>query len=222
MAENPVGPDPSVNQEASEPQKLLSRNHTLQSILERHSTRNFSSRPVSDEDIRTILQAANQAPSAHNEQSWRFIVLSGERKQSLASLVSSRAVRFPKAPSALLRMAARSIAGAPVVIAIANTGELIARGPELFSVDPDAGHDFFRVMEIQSSAAAAENLLVATTSLGLAAVWLGVLVLIKDEVLQFLEEPKGEFMAVIPVGYAAQSSSGPRKRQLDSIVKTLS
>ena len=74
-------------------------------------------------------------------------------------------------------------------------------------------------MEIQSSAAAVENLLLAATSLGLATVWLGVLVLIKDDVLQFIGEPKGEFMAVIPVGYAAQATAGPKKKSLDMVIK---
>jgi hypothetical protein len=43
---------------------------------------------------------------------------------------------------------------------------------------------------------------------------LGILYLIKDEVLDFLGEPKGEFMAVVPVGYAATSSPGPQKQPL--------
>jgi nitroreductase len=76
-------------------------------------------------------------------------------------------------------------------------------------------------MEIQSSAAAVQNLLLAATSLGLATVWLGILFLLKDEVLQFLGEPKGEFMAVIPVGYAAKAGSGPQKQPVEMKVKHL-
>jgi hypothetical protein len=48
---------------------------------------------------------------------------------------------------------------------------------------------------------------------------LGILFLIKDEVLQLLEQPQGEFMAVIPIGYPAKESKGPEKRPLDIIVK---
>ena len=84
-------------------------------------------------------------------------------------------------------MAARSILSAPVVVAVANTGELIRHGSELFQVDKEAARDFFRTMEIQSSAAAVENLLLAATSLGIGSVWLGILFLIKREVLDFLE-----------------------------------
>jgi nitroreductase len=196
-------------------------NATLSSIRSRRSVRMFFDQPVSDEDLRIILQAANQAPSAHNQQSWRFIVLKGEKKKGLVELISVKAGDFPKPSSALLRMASRSIASAPLVIAVANTGELIERGTELFKVDRNIAHDFFRIMEIQSSAAAVQNLLIAATSIGLSTVWLGVLVLIKKDILQFIGVPEGEFMAVIPVGYAAKPNSGPQKQPLDVVVKIL-
>jgi len=205
----------------SDSKRYLVKNTTLQAIKNRRSVRMFLDKPVSDKDLKTILHAANQAPSAHNQQSWRFIVLKSEKKNELVELVNSKSAKFPRPASVLLRMASRSIASAPVVIAIANSGELILRGTELFKVESLTGHDFFRIMEIQSSAAAVENLLIAATSLGLATVWLGVLVLIKSDVLQFLGEPEGEFMAVIPVGYAARPSPGPKKQPLRMVVKYL-
>ena len=199
----------------------LSQNDTLLSIRNRRSVRMYSDEPVSDDDLQTILHAANQAPSAHNQQSWKFIVLKGEKKSELVNLISARSADFPRPSSVLLRMASRSIASAPVVIAVANTGELIDRGTEMFKVDKNIAHDFFRIMEIQSSAAAVQNLLIAATSLGLATVWLGVLVLIKKDVLRFLGEPEGEFMAIIPVGYSAKPGTAPKKRPLHVTAKHL-
>ena len=204
-----------------EAKKYLSGNNTLRSIRDRRSIRVFNEMAVSDEDLQTILHAANQAPSAHNQQSWRFIVLGGERKAGLADMILAKAADFPKPSSTLLRLASRSIHSAPVIIAVANTGELMSRGADLFNIKDDPAFDFFRIMEIQSSAAAVQNLLLAVASLGLGAVWLGVLVLIKNEILQFVGEPGGEFMAVIPVGYPAQSSSGPKKKPLDAVIKYL-
>jgi nitroreductase len=200
---------------------VFSLNETLQVIENRHSIRLFTKQEVSDDDINVLLQAANEAPSAHNQQSWRFIVMRNQKRQELARLVTSKSSDFPRPASTLLRMAARSIAGAPAVIAIANSGDLIRHGTQLFKVEKEMAHDFFRTMEIQSSAAAVENLLLAATSLGLATVWLGILYLIKDDVLEFLGEPKGEFMAVVPVGYAATSSHGPQKQPLEMKVRYL-
>ena len=196
-------------------------NETIETINKRHSTRKFVEKEVSREDIETILNAANKAPSAHNKQSWKFIVITGEKKKELADLVNTRIVDFPRPSSVLLRMAGRSISSAPAVIAVANTSELINHGTDLFNIDKSDAKDFFRTMEIQSSAAAVENLLLAANSIGLSTVWLGILILIKDDVLQLLGEPEGEFMAVIPVGYSANPGKSPKKVSLDTVVKYL-
>jgi nitroreductase len=196
-------------------------NPVIETIAQRHSIRHFSDTPVSDEHITTVLNAANQAPSAHNRQSWKFVVIKGEKRNELSQLVVSLSKSFEKPASPLLRMASRSIAGAPVTIAVVNTGDLIRHGTSLFKVDQELAHDFFRTMEIQSSAAAVENLLLAATSLELSTVWLGVLFLVKEDVLRFLGEPDGEFMAVVPMGYAAKESGRPKKKPLDYVVKEL-
>ena len=54
---------------------------TLKVIHRRHSVRQFRDKPVDDSLIKAILDAANKATSAHNQQSWRFIVVRGEKKQ---------------------------------------------------------------------------------------------------------------------------------------------
>ncbi len=196
-------------------------NDTLRTIEARRSIRTFQKDDLPDQQIDLLLQAANQAPSAHNQQAWRFIVLRGAKKNGLAQLVTEKSASFPRPAAALLRMGAKSILSAPVVIAVANTGDLIRHGTELFQVEKDMAHDFFRTMEIQSSAAAVQNLLLAAASLGLGTVWLGILYLIKDDVLRFLGEPEGEFMAVVPVGIPLKVGSGPRKQPLDMKVKRL-
>ncbi len=199
----------------------FSLNETLKTIKNRHSIRLFTKQEVSDDQIHILLQAANEAPSAHNQQSWRFIVVKDNKKKDFVRLITAKSDKFPRPASTLLRMAARSIAEAPIIIAIANTGELIQQGTRLFKVKKELAQDFFRIMEIQSSAAAVQNLLLAATSLGLATVWLGILFLLKDDLLEFLGEPKGEFMAVVPVGYAALSSKGPKKQSLEMKVRHL-
>lgn len=202
--------------------KNITTNETLTVIRERRSIRSFTKDDITDEQIHILLQAGNEAPSAHNQQSWRFIVIRGEKKQQLAELIVEGSSRFSKPSQALLRMSARSIASAPVIIAVANSGDLIAHGTELFKVEKDLSLDFFRTMEIQSSAAAVQNLLLAATSLGLATVWLGIMFLMKDEVLEFLGEPGGEFMAIVPVGYSSRSASqGPSKLAVEMKVRYL-
>jgi nitroreductase len=196
----------------------MNANETIRTIEERRSTRLFTEEEISENDILTILRSANQAPSAHNRQSWRFIVVRGSIKQELAGLVNVRATKFPKPSSTLLRMASRSISSAPVVVAVVNTGELVRHGTQLFGMDGPSA-DLFRTMEIQSSAAAAQNMLLAATSLGLASVWLGILFLIKDDVLRLFDVREGEFMAVVPIGHAVRQSAAPQKKALETMVQ---
>ncbi len=194
---------------------------TLQNIEQRRSIRSFTDQPIPEESLKSILRAANHAPSAHNQQSWRFLVIRGRRKKELAALVNAKAGDFPKAASVLLRLAARSINSGPVVVVVANTGELIRHGTELFQIENQQAREFFKTMEIQSSAAAIQNMLIAATSLGLATVWLGVLFLIKNQVLRLLGEQEGEFMAVIPIGYAGKLGKSPKKISCEMTVKWL-
>lgn len=136
-------------------------------------------------------------------------------------MINGKAAEFPKTSSALLRMAARSISSAPVVVGIVNTGEMTKHATDLFSLDKQNSQEFFRTMEIQSSAAAIQNMLLAATSLGISSVWLGVLILIKDNVLSFLEETEGELMAVVPLGYSEKKGTMPSKKSLEAKVKYL-
>ena len=50
----------------------------LSLINSRRSVRKFKADPVSASDLKEILEAAMNAPSAMNEQAWHFIILTGE------------------------------------------------------------------------------------------------------------------------------------------------
>jgi len=46
----------------------------IEAILSRRSIRKYTAEPVSEADLETILRAAMSAPSAGNQQPWRFVV----------------------------------------------------------------------------------------------------------------------------------------------------
>ena len=56
---------------------------TMKVIQARRSIREFTTDPVSDQELDMILEAARQAPSGENAQPWRFIIVKDEalRKQ---------------------------------------------------------------------------------------------------------------------------------------------
>ena len=47
----------------------------LKFLKSRRSIRNFQNKPISDNEIKMILEAAQWTPSASNKQPWRFIVI---------------------------------------------------------------------------------------------------------------------------------------------------
>lgn len=54
-------------------------------IMGRRSIRNYTDEPVTDEQLDVVLRAAMAAPSAGNQQSWRFIVVrEASQRQALA------------------------------------------------------------------------------------------------------------------------------------------
>lgn len=51
----------------------------------RHATKHFNNQPVSSESVRTAIEIATLAPSAHNSQPWKFVVVR-ERTTELAAV----------------------------------------------------------------------------------------------------------------------------------------
>ncbi len=117
----------------------------LAPILGRRSIRAYEDRPVSDDLVRALLEAAMAAPSAVARDPWHFVVL------------RSRAVM------------------AQVAEALPNGKMLGQAGVGFAVIgDPEAAHDGQLSYLLQDCSAAVENLLLAAHALGLGAVWLGV------------------------------------------------
>jgi len=113
----------------------------INTIFTRRSIRKYTAEPVSEKDIKTMLEAAMAAPSASNRKPWHFIVVTN--RQILNNL--ARAHPYGK-----------MLSEAPLCIAVCGD-KTISTGSW-----------------VQDCSAAAENLLLAATALGLGAVWLGV------------------------------------------------
>ncbi len=65
----------------------------------RRSVRKFEQAPVEREKVETILRAAMQAPSAHNQQPWEFLVV--EKQDMIAKLSQVHQYAAPLADAPL-------------------------------------------------------------------------------------------------------------------------
>jgi nitroreductase len=193
----------------------------LQLAKRRRSIRVFRDEEVSAEYINRILEAGNLAPSAHNKQSWKFVVIKGNKKNCLADLINELSSLFPKKSRLLLRMAAKSVYTSSHVIAVFSTGELVSEVSEYGSDLKKEIEKFFIEMEIQSASAAVQNMLLEATELGLGTVWLGIVVLIAKQIECFLGID-GKLLAMFPVGYQSREYTPPKKKPLSEVVIELS
>jgi nitroreductase len=75
---------------------------TLNALLTRRAVREFTSQPVSAEQIDQILCAAMHAPSACNQQPWHFIVVDSREKLDEIADVHPYAQMLRQAPLAII------------------------------------------------------------------------------------------------------------------------
>ena len=161
-------------------------------LAKRRSVRHFNAKlDVSDEDIRGLIEAAVAAPTAGNIQPWRFtVVRSVEAREKLADALRQRWAT-----------------NAPALIVV--------------SVDPRPcsaryGERGERLYAIQDTAAAVENILLAAVDRGLASCWIGAFDAdaVRDAMgIQAPIEP----IAILPVGYSAESAGRPARRPLAEV-----
>ena len=182
-------------------------------IRARRSIRRYDSRPVPPTLVDRLLEAAIWAPSAHNRQPWRFVVIDGNStKQSLAAAMGNRLRRDLTAdgmsPELIERDVARSVTrltGAPLLILLAMT-----------LADMDAYPDERRarneaLMATQSVAMAGQNLLLAAHALGLGACWVCAPLFCPEVVRETLDlPPDWQPQGLITVGYAAEQKEKTR------------
>jgi coenzyme F420-0:L-glutamate ligase/coenzyme F420-1:gamma-L-glutamate ligase len=195
----------------------------IELLLSRRSVRNFKSDPVPDELIRRILEAAHAAPSAHNAQPWRFVVLrdAGQRRtlaERMAEAYARDAEADGQSPEAVRTRNERSInriSDAPVaVLALADEACLPSQAGRSLPGE--------RLMLVQSAAAALQNLLLAAHSAGLGTCWVCAPLFCPQTVRGTLRLPESWVaQAIILIGYPDEASRPAQRRPLDEVVQWL-
>ncbi|MEW5871155.1 MAG: nitroreductase family protein [Chloroflexota bacterium] len=190
----------------------------LRWLRSRRSVRRFRSQAVPEAALQRILQAATWAPSAHNQQPWRFVVL--QTPQARARLAESMSADFQSdllaeglpladAQAQAARSRAR-ICAAPAAILLCLEEEEIRRG---------AGPAPETLMAVQSAALAGGHLLLAAHAEGLGAVWLCAPLFAQPAARQALDLPESwQPQALFLLGYPARQPGETSRRPLEEVV----
>jgi len=163
----------------------------LRLLFKRVSIRKFKEDDIDDDTLKTLLEAANAAPSAGNLQARDFIIVRDKKK------------KIELARAALNQM---FIAEAPVVVIIC------ANYPRSMRVYGSRG----RLYAEQDATAAVENLLLAVTALDLGAVWVGAFN--EEKVSELLNIPNYvRPMAIVPIGYPGERPERRSRYPIDML-----
>jgi nitroreductase len=143
----------------------------------------YQPRPVPPEKLKTILSAARLAPSQHNLQPWRFVIVQDDERKRLLAQASNRGKLIAEAPAVIVAFAVEE--DIPVTI-----GGYISAYP----------------LDV---AVAVDHLQLAATAEGLGTNWL--IEFNEEKVRAVLRVPEGIHpIAVIPVGFPVESNGSGR------------
>jgi coenzyme F420-0:L-glutamate ligase/coenzyme F420-1:gamma-L-glutamate ligase len=190
-------------------------------IRGRRSIRSYRDREIPLDILHRVLMTAGAAPSAHNRQPWRFVLLAGRSaKRQLADCMGLRLARDRAqdgdTEADIERDVARSqqrIVSAPVVVLVSLTLAEMDSYP-----DPRRSEAEFQ-MAVQSTAMSAQNLLLAAHAEGLGACWMCAPLFCPEDVRTLLKLPDHyRPQGLISLGYPADTGKPRGRKPLGEIV----
>ena len=158
-------------------------------ILKRRSVREFGDKPVPDEKLRRVLEAARLAPSAGNRQPWKFVVVKDSNKRKALAQAANNQVFVGQA----------SI----IIVAVALMPERIMTcGVPSYAVD---------------LAIAIEHIVLAAVDEGLGTCWIGAFS--QENARRIVGVPdKYKVVTVMPMGYPAVETAPRPRKPIEEVV----
>jgi F420 biosynthesis protein FbiB-like protein len=190
-------------------------------ISSRRSVRKFAGSAVPHQVIDRALTVATLAPSAHNAQPWRFVVIDkgetrGRLVEEMVQLFQADLARDGLPTEEITRRLSLSrdrILEAPVLILVCLTMEDMTRYADKRRTEAEY------LMAVQSVGAAIQNLLLVAHAEGLGSCWMCAPLFCRDTVKTILNLPKAfDPQAFIVVGVRDEEPVAPRRKPLKEVV----
>jgi coenzyme F420-0:L-glutamate ligase / coenzyme F420-1:gamma-L-glutamate ligase len=190
-------------------------------IHKRRSIRRYQSVQIGPVIVERLLRAATQAPSAHNRQPWRFVVLDDiSAKKNLATAMGQRLRKDRAAdgddPQVIEADVARSysrITEAPAVILVC----MDIRDMDEYSDERRRQAEY--LMAVQSTAMATQNLLLAAEQEGLGACVMCAPLFCPEAVAEALKLPQAwQAQMLVTVGHPGNFGKHRPRRPLGDVI----
>jgi len=160
----------------------------LEVIRKRYSCRAYQERPIGQEKLDILFEAARLAPSAKNEQDWRFVVVTDKETKREVAETTNRPQVFEKAGA--------------IIAACSNSDDVMRCGQAIGPID---------------IAIALEHIALQATELGLATCWIGSFYAEKVRIILGIPDDIA-IIELMTVGYPADSPRQPSREPIEKIV----
>ena len=160
----------------------------LKEIQDRRSIRNYLTKEISKDTILDILQADIMAPSAKNNQPWRFVIVSTDVKNKISLKMNE-------------------------LFGPNKTAEVIKTVPYLILVY-NKDKEYFNHLSI---GAAIENILLEATHQGLGTLWIGYIKKIEDYVKELVNVDY-ELVSAIAIGVKDEEPIARPRLNLEDVL----
>jgi len=160
----------------------------LEVIRKRYSCRAYQERPIGQEKLDILFEAARLAPSAKNEQDWRFVVVTDKETKREVAETTNRPQVFEKAGA--------------IIAACSNNDDVMRCGQAIGPID---------------IAIALEHIALQATELGLATCWIGSFYAEKVRIILGIPDDIA-IIELMTVGYPADSPRQPSREPIEKIV----
>ena len=160
----------------------------IEVIRKRYSCRAYQDKPVEQEKLDEILEAARQAPSAKNLQDWRFVVVTDNQIKSKVAGCTNHPEAFSKA--------------GVIIVACSNNSEVMRCGQALGPIDV---------------AIALEHIALQAAELELATCWIGSFETGKVRAIMGVPEDVA-IIELMALGYPAKGQRETAREPIENIV----
>lgn len=205
----------------------------LEFIYKRKSIRKFKEGEIPKEDILKLLDAATQAPSPKNQQTWHFVVLQNrDIINKMAEIVTNKHIylaeiaKEEKQRKLMMNTLPYYICfkDAPVVVIVYSKAYKMIEEDILKA--NNANKEVIEILksthsEVQGIGAAVENFLLAATAMGYGACYMTGPAHSKREIEELINFNKEgyELMAMISLGIPEEGTpKAPPRKPLDEVV----
>lgn len=160
----------------------------LEAIRKRYSCRSYQDRPIEQEKLDSIFEAARLAPSAKNLQDWRFVAVTEKGTRQKVAACTNRPEVFNKAG---------------VIIAACSVSDEVMRcGQAVAPIDVSI---------------ALEHIALQATELGLGTCWIGSFDTEKVRTILGIPADIN-IIELMTIGYPADDLKQPNRKPIDKIM----